>query len=234
MNNLILLISEDTDYPIVFQNRLKEYDCRLINVKNCSEIDLRAMEAIPKIIIYDLLFEQEMECFSAIENIRDYLKIDSPIIIFSEVEDSAIIAHCLELGANEYLCRPFLKDSFIKIIEKYLKNKDELKSDFSFSKIQESAQKIKIFTKTNIHEINYSGFVFFTENLIAKGVNFNLIHPLIEEIFQKNSILLTVTKNDAYIKNGISGFLITTEVDGYDQEKTEKLRFWLNQNRTRS
>lgn len=233
-SKLVLLISEDVEYLNVFQNRLRNLNCYFDSLSNIREFDSKKYEKKPHVIIYNLLNDGEIDCFCAIEYIKNKLKLDAFIIIFSEVEDASVVAHSLELGASEYLCRPFFKDSFVNVITKYINGEKASKLELNFSRIHANAQAIKLIEKINIHEVNFNGFVFFSENLIAKGASFSFSHQIVDEIFSKHSIFVTVTKNESYIKNQKNGFLITTEIDNFDQYKMDHLRHWIIQSRGRS
>lgn len=233
-SKLVLLISEDREYINVFQNRLSHLHCRFIALNNVKEIIIERLESKPQVIIFHLLPDGELDCFQSIEYIKNELKLDSFIIVFSEVVDSEVVAHTLELGASEYLCRPFFKDSFLEVIKKYLNGDKNNKVELNFSRIKLGAQKIKLISKLNIHEVKFNGFVFFSENLIAKGACFSFSHKMVEEIFGKSSIMVTVIKNESYLKDNINGFLISTEIDEFDQTKIDNLRNWINQSRLRS
>ena len=100
----ILVIDDDVYTTELFQILLAPTDYELLTTNSGKEGIELAQNASPDLIFLDLLMPN-MDGWQVCSEIRKFSKI--PIIIISVIASSEIITDILNLGADDYLSKPF-------------------------------------------------------------------------------------------------------------------------------
>lgn len=84
-------------------------------------------KTLPDLVILDLVMPKE----NGIELARRIREVNRDVTIFacSTLDDSIIIENALDLGCNEYIHKPFTKDSILSVVHKYFPNNLEEKNE---------------------------------------------------------------------------------------------------------
>lgn len=118
----ILIVDDDETIREVLENVLKNsgYDVIL-----CEDA-LRVIGSIqyenkPDLIVLDIMMEfmNGLEIFEQLKNIKEYA--DIPVIIITAMESERVKQKALEMGAVEFLQKPFNLDFFINKVNHYIK-----------------------------------------------------------------------------------------------------------------
>lgn len=80
-------------------------------------------KTLPDLVILDMVMPKE----NGIELARKIREISHDIIIIacSTLDDRTIIENATDVGCNEYIVKPFTKESLIQVVGKYFKNTPE-------------------------------------------------------------------------------------------------------------
>lgn len=126
VNNETILIADD-EYVnrFVLKNQLKLKGYNLIEAKNGYEVFETIFEKklIPDLIILDIMMP-EISGYKVCERIREtYSPYDLPILMLSAKTQPKDIITSLELGANDYLPKPFNKNELLARVSTLVKLK---------------------------------------------------------------------------------------------------------------
>ncbi|AXH13620.1 response regulator transcription factor [Halarcobacter bivalviorum] len=163
MNKRVLLIEDDIQMQNLIVEYLKDYhlDCRAVShPKEALKI---LEEKSFAIIILDLMLP-EMDGFDLFKQIKKIC--DTPIIISSARADIGNKIHGFELGADDYLAKPYEPRELVLrieyILKKSFKNKEKI-SDFIIDKVNK-----EVFIddyQIDLTKIEYEIFLFLCENI---------------------------------------------------------------------
>jgi len=80
-------------------------------------------KTLPDLVILDMVMPKE----NGIELARKIREIDRAAILIacSTLDDANIVENALDLGCNEYVVKPFTKDSLLTVVGKYFKGTPE-------------------------------------------------------------------------------------------------------------
>lgn len=115
----ILLAEDDELLVSLLQFRLKKEGYEVAYVSNGKEVKKYLETTIPDIIVSDIM----MPYFSGIELIdyvRNELKLPIPIIIISAAGNEENVLSAFELGANDFVAKPFSPTELLLRISKEL------------------------------------------------------------------------------------------------------------------
>ena len=103
-NRRILSIDDDANLQIVIQSYLEDQGALVDTVQNGTELTGYLKENRPEAILLDLILP-DTDGLSLIRVIRDY--VAAPIIVLSGKNDTMEKIVCLEMGADDYMTKPF-------------------------------------------------------------------------------------------------------------------------------
>jgi len=131
-NRTKLLLVEDDEELLSFSvSKLQEH-YHVITAKNGIEALEKSMEALPNIIISDVLMPQ-MNGLQLCMKLKEDLKTSHiPVILFTGLDSKEEILEGLEAGADDYIVKPFEFDILIKKVETLLNNRQILKKKFLY------------------------------------------------------------------------------------------------------
>jgi diguanylate cyclase (GGDEF)-like protein len=104
---LILVVDDGEDILRLLQLRLEGEGYRVRLARNGHEGVVAALEEPPALILLDLIMPV-MDGFETIRELKEHqLLMHTPIIVLSSSEDTSDKVMGLELGAVDYICKPF-------------------------------------------------------------------------------------------------------------------------------
>jgi twitching motility two-component system response regulator PilG len=114
-----MVIDDSTVIRKVADNFLKKEGYQVILVEDGFEALVKVMEEEPDLIFVDVLmpFDGYKTC-QIIRSNDSFKKI--PIIFLSSKDSEFDKARGLMLGGNDYLTKPFSKESIVEIVKKYV------------------------------------------------------------------------------------------------------------------
>lgn len=113
----ILLIEDNLSIAKGLEYTFNELNYEIINKKNLKEASMYLIDNIPSLIILDISLP-DGDGFSFYENIIKKLNIKTIILTAKDDEDD--IVKGLELGANDYITKPFKTKELIARVNKVL------------------------------------------------------------------------------------------------------------------
>lgn len=122
MNNAkkILLAEDNSILSLLLKTKLeKEGYQLLVAVDGKQALDLiRANE--PDLILTDIMMPF-ISGLEVIADVRNEMKSDTPIIVFSSAGQEEIVLKAFDLGANDFMNKPFSPNELIVRIKKVLR-----------------------------------------------------------------------------------------------------------------
>lgn len=199
MKYKVLVIEDDRDIREIVIKYLENADYDVYEGINGIQGLTKFREITPHIVILDIMMP-DITGFEVLEELRKIS--DSPVIMLTAKQEEIDRLHGFELGADDYVLKPFSPNELIKRVEAILKRvyskspKDsflkngELLLDLKKYKLFKNNNEITITTKEfNILKVFFQNpeVVFSRENLIESAFGYDYIG------FDRNI--------DSYIKN---------------------------------
>jgi len=117
----ILIVDDQLEIRELVEISLRDKSCHILRAESGKEAIKIAKEEKPDLVIMDILMPGEIDGLEATRMIKsDPLTKDIKIIIFTVKGQDADREKGFEVGAEEYLVKPFRSFELIKIVEKVL------------------------------------------------------------------------------------------------------------------
>lgn len=115
----ILLVDDDKMVITLMNYRLKK-DGFDINVCNDGKSAINQLqESLPDLIIVDIMMPK-VSGFEVLRFLRNKLQSNIPVIVLSSINDEDTLIEAFELGANEFVTKPFNPEEIVIRIKKLL------------------------------------------------------------------------------------------------------------------
>ena len=166
MKKKILVIEDEKMVRDNISFLLIEEDYNVLSCKNGDEGVATAKKEMPDLIVCDIMMNGKNGYDVLKELSKDNLTKSIPFIFLTAKVDKDDIRIGMNLGADDYLFKPFDADDLLESIVTRLKRIETFKADINQSKEKERVQKYsiddKIFIQINnkAHIINISEIVF--------------------------------------------------------------------------
>ena len=123
----LLMIDDDEIYLTMAENILEE-KYEIITAKSGKEaIEILLKGITPNLILLDILMPN-MDGWMTYNRLRGISLIkDVPIAFLTSLDGSNEKTHALEIGASDYITKPYERDDLIKRIEKIINKKEKKK-----------------------------------------------------------------------------------------------------------
>ena len=123
----ILLVDDDETHLLIAQSMLK-HDYKTIIAKSGQEaIDLYANEVFPDLVLLDILMPN-MDGWETYHRLKGLsLLKDIPIAFLTSENDISEEKKAYEIGAADYIMKPYDKTDLLKRIERILINTDSVR-----------------------------------------------------------------------------------------------------------
>ena len=116
----VLLIEDNCDINDTTCEMLEIAGYETITVRNGKDGIIKALKYLPDIILCDMWMPEKdgYEVLLKLKGFKETSKI--PFVFFSANTDPKAITKGMEMGATNYICKPFSEKKLLKIIEKSL------------------------------------------------------------------------------------------------------------------
>jgi len=129
----ILVIEDDAELRGSMTEILKFEKHTVYAASNGSEGLLMAREKNPEIILCDILMPG-IDGFEVLEELKNYINSFSiPFIYITALAERQDVRHGMDLGADDYLTKPFTRDEFLNTINSRLEKRFQLALSISRS-----------------------------------------------------------------------------------------------------
>lgn len=134
MSKRVLLIEDDKTVRENTEELLMLSDYTVFTAKNGKEGVEKAKSELPDIIVCDVMMP-EMDGYDVLTNLaQDDTTLEIPFIFLSAKTDHKDVRKGMELGADDYLTKPFEEEDLINAIESRIAKTDILKAKRSEKK----------------------------------------------------------------------------------------------------
>lgn len=118
----VLVVDDDPSIRILLSHILKVDDFQVILASDGHQGLQKFNEESPELVLTDLLMPVKSG-IQLIKNIRLDLKSQTPIIVLSSVGQTQTVMHAFELGANDFITKPFDTKEILVRINNVLRSK---------------------------------------------------------------------------------------------------------------
>ncbi len=194
----ILLIEDNLSIAKGLEYTFNELNYEIINKTNLKEASMYLIDNIPSLIILDISLP-DGDGFSFYENIIKKLNIKTIILTAKDDEDD--IVKGLELGANDYITKPFKTKELIARVNKILHsdkivlksknitfdlNKMEVRKNDELISLTSLELRILYLLFININKVVTRSYLLeYIYNLTGNDVNDNTITVYLKRIREK-------------------------------------------------
>lgn len=119
MKYRVLVVDDALFMRSKLKNILKKIDCDIIEAKNGEEGCRLFASSLPDMVILDI----SMPVMNGIEALEAMLKAnpDTPIIMCSAIGQESQVVNAIDLGAKEFITKPFTEEQITKTVQRFLK-----------------------------------------------------------------------------------------------------------------
>lgn len=128
----IMIIDDETDLVAVFRDSLSSHGYSVMTAQSPEEA-LQLLESnVPDLIISDIQFPgSQLDGFSIYKQVRTKRELVAvPFIFITGVADEWVRRQGLEIGADDFISKPFTMTTILSVIEGKLQRYEELKKAF--------------------------------------------------------------------------------------------------------
>lgn len=120
-NNKIVLAEDNTTLSLLLKFRLEKEGFQLFIAKDGKEAITLIEEETPDLIITDIMMPF-ISGLEVISHVRLKLNIDTPIIVFSAAGQEEMVIKAFNLGANDFMGKPFSPNELMIRVKRLLVN----------------------------------------------------------------------------------------------------------------
>ncbi len=194
--------------PLEFLSNLKNSDARICFVDiNISEIDVG---------------------YKVVQAIRSILGHKLPIIVVSARSDAASITNSMEIGASDYLVKPFDQEILQSKILPYFQKNEIGEDSLAIKQTPEDKRDISISFDYHLQSVDEFGFTLRGSHLLGKGAPIWLNSPLVQEITGKKRPTIMKVLHST-LESESNEFLSFIEFDATDDELLTNVRRWISE-----
>ena len=180
----ILFVDDNMMDRLILSKILDELDVDYVDTKTPEEFLNKLKEFEPDICLIDLNIKQVNDGQILVQAIRNKLGAQMPVIIISAIEKSDMIKRILEIGANDYVCKPIDKSLLSSKISNYFKSR-KINSFvlplFEVPGKEDGRSKIKF--ECQVEMVNENGIQFNSTHKLKEKAKIKIADPFMYEIF---------------------------------------------------
>lgn len=226
---LIYTIDDDPSMNSLMDLRFTRFGCDIRTFTTPDPL-YKALEGKrPKLLLVDLNLGEGISGFDIIEEVRDKLKLDFPIIVVSSMSESSKVAHALELGATDYVVKPPFRFQFEEKMSEYIRASGlPDHTPPTLIPIATDQQATKLSFPLTLYEVNPVGFTFLSPHLIKKGSSFWISGDFVKQIIpDKENLFVTVLGSETHSSDDQKHYLIRVEIDPSQDDIVQGIRRFL-------
>lgn len=220
MNNL-LLIEDDLKLQKYITEYLSAYDYEVFTIEDFNCVMDKIEETTPKIIILDINLPK-FDGFYFLKLIRK--KYNTPVIILSARSEEGEQIRGMELGADDYICKPFSVGILLAKINAVLRRLEEYKEislDISFGDFSLIDSSMKLKYKDEVIELTkneYRLLKIFLNNIGKVITREELLEALWDDtsFVDDNTLTVNMTRVKKKLSDiGLDNIIVTKRGVGY-------------------
>jgi DNA-binding response OmpR family regulator len=222
---LIYLLDDDVDFNAFFKLKMRKNELQVECFSDVASFMMGLKRALPDLCIIDLnLKEKEGAGFKVLEAIRNKLSEDIPLFVMSARTDSKDLKQAFDLGANDYICKPFNEAFFMEKIKAYSKIAKDIEY-LEQRKIPLDEQACTIIEKYSIIEVHEDCLKIRSKYFMNKDAKLTLKGLLIQDIIGDDLQADCVVIDSEILDSG--DFLVTLKYEKLDPIRKKHIRCWI-------
>jgi two-component system KDP operon response regulator KdpE len=205
----VIIIDDEVQIRKILRIALESSDFKVIEAENGNDGIVQTATNHPQVVILDLGLP-DRDGFSVIKEIRTWSKV--PVIILSVRNTEEDIVNALDLGADDFLTKPFNTSELLARIRANIRRSQEIDEENSFLNGDLKLDLIARTLTKNSTEIKLTNTEYLLLVLFLKNVGKVLTHTFIlKEIWGPGS-----TENSQYLRVFIGQLRKKIEDDSSD------------------
>ena len=121
-NFQVLIVDDNEINRDMLARRLRRRDCQLSMAENGREAMSMLQNGSYDLVLLDIMMP-EMDGYTVLKNLKqDFRLRHIPVIMISAIEEMGSVMRCMEIGADDYLTKPFDPDMLKAAINRCLPN----------------------------------------------------------------------------------------------------------------
>lgn len=191
-----LVLDSDTSSSRKITDSLEKI-CNHVYVQNNAAFYRNELVQVrPDILFINLMINQREESFGVLDWLGDLDKL--PLVYgYTDELNPDLAAHAIENGFLHVFNIQTGVDELASVIGGHFKESEALIKDLACFKINPPFS-AELELELSLIQIDENGFTFKSPHYISKGTTFNLIDPVVKEIFNENQIPVMVIKTSQY------------------------------------
>lgn len=192
------------------------------------ELFLNALKELkPRICFVDINIKESDLGYTIVQAIRSQIGFDLPLVVISARSDSHSVSHALELGANNYLVKPFDLRALESKIEPFFDGNEMDGNAHRFKKVPEESEDARISFEYEVDSINEYGVNLRGKHLIGKDIWVRVSSDTLNKINgEEFTGSLKVVRSELEPESG--DFITFAEFDAENENLANKVRNWLS------
>lgn len=221
---IVLSIDDDLNFRKAIEIIMGRFGLNVKGVSTSQEFLEAAGSLRPDLYLIDLQLA-DSNGIELVKAIRDGLAPKAFTVVISGAKDPAIVAHAMEMGANDYILKPLDRVLLATKLAQFVDTEEIQKHRAEWTEPAHGKSPARLQFGGEITEVDELGVKLITSSLIPKGT----VIKVGSELFQKfgaKDVLVTV--NSTWLLPDSQRYGAYAEFDGADPEFLQALRTWLS------
>jgi DNA-binding response OmpR family regulator/two-component sensor histidine kinase len=202
-NKIKILLIEDEQY--IRENMQELLEAKGYNVHAATNGKQGVLEAIdyrPNLILCDIMMPK-MDGFKVLEQVRKTTSIqNTPFIFLTAKVDKNDVRHGMEMGADDYITKPFTAKELVNAIEARLKRHEKLNSQYA---------KVKHELDTSVFSTYYHEFNTPLHGIVG-GLNLLITASKSFSEKQVHDLQVSILKSAIRLNHSLSNLMLYEEI----------------------
>lgn len=188
-----LIIDKDQGEGLQMSQLVKDLFNKVNVVHTLAEAVTDFQDVRPNVLLLNLNIHQRTENFELLEALQIPEEWNGLIFGYCESHEPQLLAHAIELGFHDLFVRPYDAAIIASKINKHTPSVKTRSQDLAQHPMR-PALKAMVKLPFTLLSIDENGLSFKTANYMAKGSFLKFSHPLMQQIFGKESAEFMITK----------------------------------------
>jgi DNA-binding response OmpR family regulator len=224
----ILVIDDDPVFQKIMWAAISKFGFLPHTTADPDEFLELAKKHRPSLYIIDLNLGQGRSGLELIEAIRKIHGPKVPIFVLSGSDGRAQVCHALELGATDFIVKPFDRDFIASKLSRFVKSKElgEYLAEWTEVPHDDKEPNARLVLNCEVAEIDELGIRIRSKHLIPKGLELSLSGEWIRKLSGSPEVTATVVSTSLDPEN--LAYEAYAEFENTDSELLQKVRHWLS------
>lgn len=226
MKPTVLAVEDDPEFRKALEIVLGRFGLDVTTVESAEEFMQKLVRPYDLYLV-DLQLGNR-NGFELITELRKTHGVTSPILVISGGRKTELIAHAIELGANDYIMKPLDRTLLAAKLSKYVNSPSMIEHRPLFTNIPKDEAVIRVEFSAEVLEVDELGIRLRSNALVPKGTVLKLrCEALRAAGIAEGEVLVAVSSTQ--LSNEGLGYQMYVEFDGVDVQFMETVRRWLAQ-----